>query len=67
MSFSIFKIFTLLFCFSTLCTYAADEVRDNATGVVFPSTVSLDMRVSNIICKPLALPLEKNFSLRFIV
>lgn len=41
MNLSIFKIFTLFFCFLPLSMYA-EEVRDNSTGVTFPSKVSFE-------------------------
>jgi hypothetical protein len=42
MKFSIFKLFTLMFCFLSMGLHADNEVRDNATGTVFPSEVSFD-------------------------
>lgn len=42
MNFSFFKVFTLFCCFLSLCLYAEDDIRDNSTGIVFPSHVSFD-------------------------
>ncbi len=42
MRFSFFKLFTLFFCFLSLCLYAEGEIRDNSTGVAFPKQISFE-------------------------
>lgn len=42
MAFTIFRFVALFFCFSSFLTLHADEIRDNATGTVFPSEVSFE-------------------------